>query len=255
LGKKGKTARLKRKPAPKTWPIHRKEFLWVTKPSSGPHSLENCLPMAIVLRDILGVAKTKKEAKTILSQEKVYVDGKIRRRDDFPVGLMDVISIPDLNKFFRILPSHKGLVVHPISKEETSFKLCRIEDKTIVRNGHIQLNLHDGSNRLVKVVDPKNPQEDVYKTFDTLKTSLPERQIVAHIKIKENNFAIITGGKNVGRHGKIIEIEKAEGKKLRNALIVIKDDKDNQYQTTLDFVFAIGETQPLISLLEETPLV
>jgi small subunit ribosomal protein S4e len=254
LGKKGKTTRLKRKPAPRTWPIHRKEFVWVTKPSPGPHSLENCLPMAIVLRDILGVAKTGKEAKTILSQGKVYVDGKIRRTDDFPVGLMDVISVPELNKFFRILPSHKGLVVHPVSEEETSFKLCRIEDKTIIKNGHIQLNLHDGSNMLVKVVDPKNPREDVYETFDTLKISLPEKQIVAHIRIKENNFAIITGGKNAGRYGKIVEIEKAEGKKRRNSLIVIKDEEGNQYQTTLNFVFAIGETEPLISLLEEAPL-
>lgn len=254
MGKKGKTTRLKRKPAPRTWPIHRKEFVWVTKPSPGPHSLENCLPMAIVLRDILGVAKTGKEAKTILSQGKVYVDGKIRRTDDFPVGLMDVISVPELNKFFRILPSHKGLVVHPVSEEETSFKLCRIEDKTIIKNGHIQLNLHDGSNMLVKVVDPKNPREDVYETFDTLKISLPEKQIVAHIRIKENNFAIITGGKNAGRYGKIVEIEKAEGKKRRNSLIVIKDEEGNQYQTTLNFVFAIGETEPLISLLEEAPL-
>ncbi|MGQ9551348.1 MAG: 30S ribosomal protein S4e [Candidatus Bathycorpusculaceae bacterium] len=254
MGKKGKTTRLKRKPAPKTWPIHRKEFVWVTKPSPGPHSLENCLPMAVVLRDILGVAETKKEAKKILSQGKVYVDGRIRRRDDFPVGLMDVISIPDLNKFFRILPSHKGLVVHPISKEETSFKLCRIEDKTVVREGHIQLNLHDGSNRLVKVADPKNPHEDVYRTFDTLKMSLPEKQILAHIRIKENNFAMITGGKNVGRHGRIVEIEKAEGKKRRNALVVIEDDEGSRYQTTLNFVFAIGETEPLISLLEEAPL-
>ena len=31
MGKKGKTARLKRKPAPAFWPIHRKELPWVSK--------------------------------------------------------------------------------------------------------------------------------------------------------------------------------------------------------------------------------
>ncbi|MGC9345552.1 MAG: 30S ribosomal protein S4e, partial [Candidatus Bathyarchaeales archaeon] len=189
MGKKGGSTGLKRKPAPRFWPIHRKEFVWVVKPSPGPHSLESCLPLAIVLRDILRFAKTRKEAKTIVSQGKVYVDGKVRREDDFPVGLMDVISIPEIDKCFRILPSSKGLILHPIDKEEANFKLCRIENKTLVKNGHLQLILHDGSNIPVKVADPKNLQEDVYKTLDTLQISLPERQILQHIKLKENDFA------------------------------------------------------------------
>ena len=250
MGKKGESAGLKRKPAPRFWPIRRKEFVWVVKPSPGPHSLESCLPLAIILRDILGFAKTRKEAKTIVSQGKISVDGNIRREDDFPTGLMDVISMPDIDKHFRILPSKKGLILHPISKDEVSFKLCRIENKTTVKNGRVQLNLHDGSNILVKVADPKNPQEDVYETLDTLKVSLPERQILEHIKLKENDFAIITGGKNIGKYGRIVAIESAKGKKRRNTLAVIEDEKGNRYQTILNFVFAVGEKQPLISLPE-----
>ena len=135
MGRKGKTGRLKRNPAPSFWPIHRKEYTWVVKPSAGPHSLENCLSLTLVLRDILGVAKTKKEAGMILSEGKVVVDGKVRRKADFPVGLMDVISLSDLKKFYRVLPSHKGLFLNPVSKEEAEFKLCRVEDKTTVPNG------------------------------------------------------------------------------------------------------------------------
>jgi small subunit ribosomal protein S4e len=250
LGKKGESTGLKRKPAPRFWPIHRKEFVWVVKPSPGPHSLESCLPLTIILRDILGFAKTRKEAKTIVSQGKMYVDGKVRREDDFPAGLMDVISMPDVDKHFRILPSKKGLMLHPITKEEASFKLCRIENKTTVKNGHVQLNLHDGSNILVKVADPKNPQEDVYETFDTVKINLPDRQILEHIKLKEKGSVIITGGKNIGKYGRVITIESVKGKKRRNALVVIEDEKGNRYQTTLNFVFAIGEEQPLISVPE-----
>jgi small subunit ribosomal protein S4e len=250
LGKKGKTGRLKRNPAPSFWPIHRKEYMWVVKPSCGPHSLENCLPLAIVLRDILGVAKTKKEANMIISQGKVLVDGKARRKADFPVGLMDVVSITDVNKFFRIVPSHKGLFLNSISKKEAEFKLSRVEDKSTVQNG-VQVALHDGSNIVVKVADPRNPQEVSYETFDVLKLSLPEKEVTGVIKTKEGNLAIITGGKNIGKQGRIVEIEKAEAKKRRNALVVIEDEKGNRYQTILDFVFPIGETQPLIS--EATP--
>jgi len=252
LGKIGKSTGLKRKPAPRFWPIHRKEYVWVVKPSPGPHSLENCLPLAVVLRDILGYAETEKEAKTIISQGKVYVNGKVRLKDDYPAGLMDVISLPDVDKHFRVLPSKKGLILNPISKDETQTQLCRIEDKTVVKNGHVQLNLHDGTNVLAKVSDPKNPQEDIYETLDTLIISLPERQILKHIKMKEKHFAVITGGKNIGKYGRIIEIEKAEGKNRREALTTIEDEKGNRYQTILNLVFSVGEEKPAISLTEAT---
>ena len=58
---------------------------------------------------MLGVAQTRKEGKLILAQGKVLVDGKIRKQDESPVGLMDVISLPDMNKYYRVMPSHKGL--------------------------------------------------------------------------------------------------------------------------------------------------
>jgi len=249
LGKKGKTARLKRKPAPAFWPIHRKELPWIVKPSSGPHSLKKCLPLAMILRDMLGVAQTRKEGKLILDQGKVLVDGKIRKQDDLPIGLMDIISIPDMDKYYRVMPSHKGLVLNPISKEESNIKLVRVEDKTTVHNG-VQIALHDGSNILVKVVDPKNPSEVSYETFDVLKITYPEKQIVQTLKTKEGNIAIITGGKNIGKQGKIVEIEKTVAKKRHQALVLIEDSKGTRYQTILDFIFSIGETEPLITSTE-----
>ena len=254
MGKKGKTARLKRKPAPAFWPIHRKELPWVAKPSPGTHSLAKCLPLTLVLRDILGVAQTRKEGKLILAQGKVQVDGVVRKKDDFPVGLMDVISMPDTDKYYRIMPSHKGLVLTPISKEQSSTKLVRVEDKVTVHNG-IQIALHDGTNMLIKVADPKHPQEVTYKTFDILKVTYPEKQVVQTLKTKEGNLAIITGGKNIGKQGKIVEIEKTVAKKRRQALVVIEDSEGKRYQTILEFIFSIGETEPLITSLEAPTVV
>ncbi len=249
MGKKGKTARLKRKPAPAFWPIHRKELPWVVKPSSGSHSLQKCVPLSILLRDMLGVAQTRKEGKLILTQGKVLVDGKIRKQDDSPVGLMDVISFPDADKHYRIMPSHKGLVLSSISKEESNMKLFRVEDKTTVHNG-VQVALHDGSVLLIKVNDPKNPVEVTYETFDILKIQFPEKQVTEVLKTKEGNLAIITGGKNIGKQGRIVEIEKTEAKKRRQALVVIEDNQGNRYQTILDYVFSIGADSPMINALE-----
>ena len=109
MGRKGGKKHLKRKPAPKFWPIHRKEAVWTVKPKPGSHSLLSCIPLTLLIRDIFGFAKTRKEAKTIVSQGKIRVDGIVQREELFPIGLMDVVSIPDVEKVYRILPSRPGI--------------------------------------------------------------------------------------------------------------------------------------------------
>jgi len=249
LGKKGKTARLKRKPAPKYWPIHRKESPWVVKPASGPHSLQTCLPMTLVLRDVLGVADTRKEGKLILSEGNIQVNGIVRKKDDFPIGLMDIISIPDSNRYYRVVPSHKGLTLSSISKEDAKYKLARVENKTAITGG-VQVALHDGTNMLIKVADPKNPVEVTYRTFDILKINLATGEVAERLCTKEGNTALITGGKNIGVQGKIVEIEKTEAKKRRQALVVIENDQGVRCQTILDFIFSIAGNEPQVVAAE-----
>jgi len=250
LGKKGGKKHLKRKPAPKFWPIHRKEFVWTARPKPGPHPTSGCIPLALIIRDILGLAKTRKEAKTIISQGKVEVNGKLQLEELFPTGLMDVISIPEMKKTYRILPSEKGLLLHSIGSEEALFKLCRIENKNVIKGGRIQLNLHDGRNIQVQVEDSPKLEEKVYQTLDVLKTSIPSQEITAHLKLSEDMHAIIVGGKNVGKYGKIVTLEKRLSQKRGGSLVTIEDENGNRFQTTLNFIFVTGDTRSWISLPE-----
>lgn len=250
MGKKGGKKHLKRKPAPKLWPIHRKEFVWTAKPKPGPHPTSACMTLALLVRDILGLARTRKEAKTIVSKGKVKVDGKPRYDELFPIGLMDVVSIPDIKKDYRVLPSEKGLILHPIEEEEAQFKLYRIENKIITKGGHIQLNLHDGTNIMIPVKDSKKPEEDIYETLDVLKISTPEREILDHMSLNAGVAAIIIGGKNVGKYGKITDIEEKPSQKRRKLLNTIQDKNGKSFQTILNFVFTIGDAESCISLPE-----
>jgi len=246
LGKK----HLKRKPAPKSWPIHRKEFIWAPRPMPGPHPISNCIPLTLIVRDILGFAKTRKEAKIIISQGKLKVDGKIQREERFPAGLMDVISIPEIKEAYRILPSKKGLILHPTEADKADFKLHRIENKTIVKSGHAQLNLHDGTSLLVRTKEPQNREVDAYETLCTLKISIPNREILEYIKLVEGAYALITDGKNAGRHGKIVAIEKKPEQKRRDLLVTIEDENKIQFQTILDYTYVVGSTKSEIPLPE-----
>jgi small subunit ribosomal protein S4e len=249
MGKKGGARRLKRMPAPTFWPIPTKKFQWAVKPKPGPHPQQMCLPLIVILRDVLGYVKTAREAEIALSEGKIRVDGKIRRDGKYPVGLMDVVSIPAAKSNFRVLPSPgKGLTLIKIPEEEATFKLCKIKDKTTVKGGNIQLNLHDGRNLLIKVEDPRSSVEDVYNTGDVVQINLPDQKILKHIKFAEGAFALVAAGKNMGKNGKITKIERAG--RAGEVTVTIEDASGRTFQTIADYVFVTGEDKPLIRLEE-----
>jgi len=247
LGRKGGRKHLKREKASRSWLIHPKEFHWAPKPRPGPHPQRACLPLSVLLRDVLGLAKNARESKIILAQKRVLVDGKVRRDHKFPAGLMDLIELPDADMTYRILPAvGKGLTALRIPKDEGRAKLCRIEDKSTIKKGAVQLNLHDGRNIIVSVQDARNPREDAYKTRDTLRISMPDQKILEHLKFAEGAYAIVTSGRNIGRHGKILKIEPSTAAKKAAALI--EDPSGERFETIADYVFVIGGQRPVIKI-------
>ena len=239
---------LKRLNTPAHLQIKRKHGKFFIKPSPGPHPSRFCLPLLHIVRDLLKIVDTHKETKKLIGLGYIKVDGKVVRNKSYPIGLMDVISIDKLKKYYRILPdSHHGLVLNEISEDESNYKLCRINNKTTVKGGHIQLNLHDGKNIIIKVKDPKNPKEDVYKRMDVIKITIPDQEINKLIKFKENNMAIIMSGKNIGQVGKIVNILKRFGPKASTVSI---EHNGDHTETLYDYTFVIGEESPEIKLTE-----
>ncbi len=248
MGSMGGRRHLKREAAPDFWSIHRKRFTWVIKPGPGPHPISQCIPLGVIVRDYLGFAKTMRESKKIISQGKILVDGRYRCDEHFPVGLMDVITIPEINANYRVLPWREGLTLHQISEEEAKYKICRIENKTTLNGGHTQLNLHDGRNILIRSEDPRSPAGNVFQTLDSLKIEVPDHKIMEHLSLDLGKIAMIIGGKNAGKYGVIKAIEKQEGQKKRSSLVTIEGSEGEDLRTILDYIFVIGEKTPIISL-------
>ncbi len=225
-------AHLKRYLAPKFWNIARKEYVFTIKPSPGPHPQDQCIPLLILLRDILHFAENTKEAKKILNTGNILVDKKVRKDPKFPVGLMDVVEIASIKKYFRIVPSPKGLKLEEIKQEESDKKVCKINNKTRLKKNMIQLNLHDGKNILLKADDAKK-----YKVGDSLLIKLPEQKILQHIELKVGENAIITMGKNKGLGGVIKEIYRRKTM-LESSTITLEAD-GKQIKTLKDYVMVI----------------
>lgn len=241
MGRMGMSKHMKRHTTPVFWPLMRKEFKWAVKPSPGPHPISKSIPLLIIVRDMLKYAERAGEARRLIAEGHFKVDGVVRRDYKFPVGLMDVIEVVDTGEFFRVIPTPTTyMALIQIDREEGYFKLCRIEDKTTVKGGHLQLNLHDGRNILVRVSDPSKPKEDIYKTMGSLKITIPNQEIVKYLPLQIGALVVVTGGHSVGRVGRLISI--SEGMRSYRKLVKIESvkDKDKVIYTTLDKVFVIG---------------
>lgn len=242
----GGSRSLKRLNTPKFLQIKRKHGKFFMTPSPGPHPSRSCLPLLHIVRDLLEIVDNHREAKKLIGLGKFQVDGKVVKDTTYPLGLMDVLSIVKTNTHYRLLPdSHHGLILHEIPEAESTFKLCRITQKTTVKGGNVQLNLHDGKNIFIRVKDPENPKEDIYKRMDVLKITIPEQEILKVLKFKEGNLAIIMSGKNIGQLGKVITILKRFGPKASTVSI---QHNSEHTETLYDYTFIIGENQSEINL-------
>jgi small subunit ribosomal protein S4e len=227
----------KRLAAPKSWAIRRKGMTWVPKPSPGKHAIEKSVPVLIAMRDYLRLCDNRKEAKRIIGNKDILVDGVPVSDEKMPVGLMDVLSIPKTKAHYRVIYDKRGKVrFTSINKDEATWKLCRINNKTKTKGGKLQLNLHDGRNILV--------EKDVYKTGDTLKISIPEQKILEKIDFKEGGLAFLTGGSHVGFLASIEKIERT-----RNPRANIVHFKE-EFSTHIQYVFIVGAEVAAIDIPE-----
>jgi small subunit ribosomal protein S4e len=225
--------KLKRLVAPKFWMLHKKERKWAVSPTPGPHKKFECIPLLVIVRDILQLAETGSEAERILKTGDVLVDGKAVKNHRFPAGLMDVITIPKIKKHLRIIPMQDGLHLLEIEEKEAKIKLCRINNKTTVRKSRTQLNLHDGKNILV--------DKDAYATGDSVVIEVPANNILEHIKFERGGTGLIIKGKNAGKLVKIKNIGKGK---------VECEMEGKDAEVAKNYILVVGKDKPLIKLGE-----
>jgi len=96
------------------------------------------------------------------------------------------------------------------------------------------------------VQNPSNPTEDVYSTGASLQIEIPSQKILKQMKMAEGAYAIVTRGRNIGRHGKISSIVPQSATKP--AIVEIRDSKGGTFRTTGDYVFVVGKDSPTIRL-------
>lgn len=204
-------AHIKKSNMPKTWPIRKKGSRFVSKPT---HSLSKGISLLFVLRDMLGIAKSRKEARYMTLNGLVKVNHVIRKDEDFPVQILDTINFEESKKNYRLEIVNKKFSLKEISEEESKTKIVKIIGKKILKSGNIQMNLDDGGNILTK--------ED-FSVGDSIILNTKDSKIEKVLPLKEGSNVEIILGKHAGKKGKLLRLENLKREK---AFVIKLEDRE-----------------------------
>tara|TARA_Y100000748_G_scaffold119199_1_gene100000 strand:- start:497 stop:1081 length:585 start_codon:yes stop_codon:yes gene_type:complete len=188
------------------------------------------MPLGVILRDVLGLAHSRREAKRMVATRKVLVDGRIETDSGRGVGLMDVLTVGE-DHYRCVLDENGKLRYRSIPTKNSSSKLCRVMGKTTIRGGKTQVHLHDGRN--ITVDDAKK-----YNSGDTLVISLPDQEVSGHHAFSEGVLAYLTGGSHIGSTAKVVSKDVKRSSKANEVQF-------EDFGTVADYVFVIGSKKDL----------
>ncbi|HVN73157.1 MAG TPA: 30S ribosomal protein S4e [Methanoregula sp.] len=231
---------LKRLNAPDSWHIAKKTTKFITKTAPGPHNA-NAMPIAVWLRDHMHLALNMKEVKQILGQNDVIINGRPCRDPKMGIGIFDIIALPKIGKYYRILRDKNGRHVSiDIDAEAAKSRLCKITGKTVIAGGKVQLNMRDGANLLA---------DNTYKPGDSIVLSLePENRfkIIDHFPFAVGNMAMIIGGRHSGKVARIADIVTIPGS-VPNKIILEDEATKTRFDTIAPYIYMVGRQSPAIA--------
>ena len=169
----------------------------------------------------------------ICMEKHVKVDGKIRTDPNYPAGFMDVVEIPKAGDQFRLIFDTKGrYVLHRIDDEEKKYKLCRVKRAETTKKGIPFVVTHDG--RTIRYPDP------LIKVDDVVKVDIETGKIISFNKFESGKMAMITKGRNTGRVGIIMHVEKHPGS---FDIVSVRDSQGHTFSTRAENIFILGTSE------------
>lgn len=186
---------LKRQSIPKKWSLHRKGTKYVVKPS---FSVQDGVPILIILRDILEIAQNRREVKKAIREKNILLNNRIVKDEKHNALLFDTISIIPSKKHYRLELSDKGkFKLIEINAGESTQKISKIINKKILKGKKTQLNLSDGKNFLSDIK---------CKVNDSVLIDLKQGKILKCLSLKEKAKVVVFAGKHSGETGIINKI-------------------------------------------------
>ena len=189
-------------------PLPRKGTKYVARALGHVHS---GVPVVVAVRDMLRLAKTAREARIMVKQKMIKVNGRIVQDIREPITLFNILEVGKIYRLI-ILPTGRFSLV----ETKDNFRLSRVQNKTMLKGKKMQLNFHDGSNIIT------NEKTNVGDTFEIDNTG-KVKKIITFAKGRD---AFVISGRSVGNSGKISEVKDGKASvKLENGKEVMLETK------------------------------
>ncbi|MCK5449832.1 hypothetical protein KAI32_03125 [Candidatus Pacearchaeota archaeon] len=193
---------IKKTQMPTTWPVPRKgkRKRFVAVPS---HATNKGISLLFLLRDVLKIVKTRKEANYMTLNKMVKVNNHIRRDVNFPVQVFDTLNLsprddsvdPEkANLNYRLEIVNRKFSLAEISAKDAERKIVKIIGKKILGVDNVQMNLDDGQNFLTK---------EKFSVGDSIVLNTKEDKIEKILPLKEGAKIEIIAGKHAGEKGEL----------------------------------------------------
>jgi len=223
---------LQRISAPMSWRLERKNNKFVTRVDSGAHPINNSVSINTLLKEMIRVTSSTKETKFVLNNKYILINGKPIHDIHYCVGLMDIISITKSKQNYRVLLDSKRKLIF-VNVDDQNKRVLKINNKSIIKDKKQMLHLHGGLNLLndsqCNIGDSILFEDNVMKKI---------------IHIKEGSYIMLTGGKNIGRFGKVVRI--FEDSNIH--MIEVESDKE-KFITLKEFSYVLGENKSEIKVI------
>jgi len=229
---------LSRIASPSSWKVMRKSIKWVAKTSPGPRRSETSIPLVVFLRDVEGMIENKRELKFLLNSKSILVNGKRYNDTNFPVGLFDVVSFPNIKKHYRAVLNDKGkLIAKEIPAKESNLLLLQIRNKQVIRGGKLQMTLSNGWNIL---------GQKKGAVSDSVLYDLSSNKVKEIISYKSGSKVYFTEGKRAGTIANFKD-QKELGLLKRNKLAILEIGKEI-IESSMNNLMVIGDKKEAITV-------
>jgi len=213
---------IKKNTMPRAWPIPRKPQgkRFVAVPS---HAISQGISLLYVLRDILKLARTRKEVRYMVLNGLVKVNNRIRTNENFPLQVFDTLNLEKAKINYRLEIVNKKYSLQEVSAKEAETKIIKITGKTILPGGKIQMNLDDGQN----IIFAK-----AFSVGDSVILNTKTGKVDSVLPLKKNAKVEVILGKHAGEKGILVGFEEL----VRGKNYIIKLEKSEvslPYKTIL----------------------
>ncbi len=196
MAKHGESKHFKRTVVTGALVIPRKKYKYFVRQYPGKHRNKDSVALSALLRDVMKIVDNAKEARFLIKNGYVTVDGRTVKEEKFGVGFGDLIGVK--GDRFEISVNDRGKITVVEDKRDGSLKLVKIVSKLKGRGGNTVLFTNDGRNMI--------QEGGKGQIGDSALLNVLTGKIDRVIPLEQGAEIFIFTGKNAGKRGKVVEI-------------------------------------------------